>query len=60
MNLFVLIGIVVVIGLIVFAVVRVRNKREAVEAERLNQTAARGERSQHEHHDRPSGGHHHR
>jgi hypothetical protein len=33
-----LLGITIVIGLIVFAVVSVRNRREAAEAERLDQT----------------------
>ena len=35
-----LIGIVIVIGLIVFALVRVRHKREAAEAEKLDRTDA--------------------
>lgn len=55
-----LLGIVIVIGLIVFAVVRVRRKREAAEAEKLNQSDVGNERRQHDHHDRPGAGHHHR
>ncbi len=55
-----LLGIVIVIGLIAFAVVRVRHKREAAEAEKLDQIDAGHERGQHEHHDRPDTGHHHR
>jgi preprotein translocase subunit YajC len=47
-----LLGIVIVIGLIVFAIVRVRHKREA-EAEKLDQTDAGNVR-------RPGAGHHHR
>jgi len=31
-----LLGIVIVIGLVVFAVVRIRNRREAAEAEKLS------------------------
>jgi flagellar biosynthesis/type III secretory pathway M-ring protein FliF/YscJ len=55
-----LLAIVIVIGLIVFAIVRLRHKREAAEADKLEQTAAGNERHQHEHHDRPGAGHHHR
>jgi flagellar biosynthesis/type III secretory pathway M-ring protein FliF/YscJ len=55
-----LLGIVIIAGLIVFAIVRIRHKREAAEAEKLNQTAAGNERRQHEHHDRPPAGHRHR
>lgn len=55
-----LLGIVVVIGLIVFASVRIRNKKEAAEAERNDRTAAEGEQHQNEDHVRPSTGHHHR
>jgi len=39
-----LLGIVIVIGLIVFAIVRVRHKREAAEAAKLDQTDAGDER----------------
>lgn len=42
-----LLGIVIVIGLIVFAVVRVRHRREAAEAERLEQSPE-GEHAQSE------------
>jgi ABC-type nickel/cobalt efflux system permease component RcnA len=55
-----LLGIVIVIGLIVFAVVRLRHKREAAQAEKLDRTDAENERRQHEHHDRAGAGHHHR
>jgi flagellar biosynthesis/type III secretory pathway M-ring protein FliF/YscJ len=34
-----LLGIIVVVGVTVFAVVRIRNKREAEEAERFDQAA---------------------
>jgi ABC-type nickel/cobalt efflux system permease component RcnA len=54
-----LLGIVVVIGLIVFAIVRIRNKREAAEAEKLNQTVG-SEHHRHDHHDNPGTGHQHR
>jgi len=54
-----LLGIIIVIGLIVFAVVRIRNRREAAEAEKHDHTDAGHERRQHEHHDRPTAGHHH-
>jgi hypothetical protein len=46
-----LLGTVVIIGLIVFAVARLRNKREAAEAEEL---------SQHEPDEHPGAGHDHR
>ena len=52
-----LIGVVIVVGLIVFAIVRLRHKREAAEAEKHDQTAAGNERGQHEYHDRPGTGH---
>lgn len=39
-----LLGIIIVIGLIVFAIVRVRHKRETAEAEMLDQTDAGSER----------------
>jgi len=39
-----LLGIDIVIGLIVFAIVRVRHKREAAEAAKLDQTDAGDER----------------
>jgi ABC-type nickel/cobalt efflux system permease component RcnA len=55
-----LLGIVIVIGLIIYAVVRLRNKRETDEAEKLDGTTAGNERHEHEHHDRPGAGHHHR
>ncbi len=55
-----LLGIIIVIGLIVFAVVRIRNRREAAEAQKLDQIDAGNERGQHEHHDRPGTGHQHR
>lgn len=55
-----LLGTVIVVGLIVFAVVRSRRKREAAEAEKLDQTDAGNERRRHEHHDRPDAGHPHR
>jgi len=54
-----LLGIVIVIGLIVFAIIRVRHKREAAEAEKPDQTDAGNERRRHEHHDRTGAGHHH-
>jgi hypothetical protein len=54
-----LLGIVIVIGLIVFAVVRVRHTREAAEAEKHDHADAGHEPRQHEHHDRPAAGHHH-
>ena len=50
-----LLGIVLVVGLIVFAVVRIRNKREAAEAAEHEHTAAGGEHHRtepHEHHHR--------
>jgi uncharacterized membrane protein len=53
-----LLGSVVVIALIVFAFVRIRNKRGAAQAERLDQTDAGNERGQHQHHDRTGAGHH--
>jgi ABC-type nickel/cobalt efflux system permease component RcnA len=53
-------GIVIVIGLIAFAIVRFRNRREAAEAEKLNQTAVGSEHHRHEHHERPGSGHHQR
>ena len=55
-----LLGAVIVIGLIVFAVVRVRRKREAAEAENLDQTATVDKSHLHEEHERPGAGHHHR
>lgn len=53
-----LLGIVIAIGLIVFAVVRVRNKREAAEAEKLNQATAGNRHHRHDHHEPPDAGHH--
>ena len=55
-----LLGIVVVIGLIVYAAVRIRNKREAAEAEQHDQPAAASDEHGHEHHERPGTSHHHR
>ena len=52
-----LLGAVIVIGLIVYAIVRLRRKREAAEAEKLDQSAI-NEPDLHEQHDRA--GHHHR
>ena len=50
-----LLGIVIVIGLIVFAAVRTRNKREAAQAEEHEHTAAGSE-----HHPHEPDEHHHR
>ena len=55
-----LLGIVIVIGLIVFAIVRIRHRREAAQADKLDQTAAGNEQRGHDHHDRPDAGHQHR
>jgi len=55
-----LLGIVIVIGLIVFAIIRIRHRREAAEADKLDQTITGNERRQHDHHDRPGAGHQHR
>jgi hypothetical protein len=55
-----LLGIVIAIALIVYAVIRVRNRREAAQADKIDHTDAGNEQHGHEHHDPPGAGHHHR
>ena len=53
-----LLGAVIVIGLIVYTIVRVRHRREAAEAEKLDQGGTKSEHSQNAQHEHRDSGHH--
>ena len=53
-----LLGAVIVIGLIVYTIVRVRHRREAAEAEKLDQAGTKSEHSQNAQHEHRDSGHH--